>query len=272
MGLLDILNTFNGVSNVAESGGYNPKISVIMQSFLGDYPNSRSNPIDKFHRAVDSFLKQVYKNCELIIVSDGCEITEQQYRLKYQQHDNIKFVYVSKGDSSMYDLTVAGKFYRGIPRQAGIAMSTGDIIAYMDSDDYITNDFTKNIQNQFYNNKNMKMLINRSWYDHVSVLDKKPMYQKLPGMMNEPSTKTYTFDSIDAEFIQSEMNVKYVPMSPALIAHIKTNKVSWEDTMGVSEDITFVKNFRAIFTNEVTTYSYPTYVICHSNLNANWDV
>lgn len=272
MGLLDILNTFNGVSNVAESGGYNPKISVIMQSFLGDYPNSRSNPIDKFHRAVDSFLKQVYKNCELIIVSDGCEITEQQYRLKYQQHDNIKFVYVSKGDSSMYDLTTNGKFYRGAPRQAGIAISTGDIIAYMDSDDYITSDFTKNIQNQFYTNKNMKMLINRSWYDHVNVLDKKPMYPKLPGMMNEPSDKIYKFKGIDANFVKSEMNIKYVPMSPALISHVRTNKVFWEDTMGVSEDITFVKSFRSVFGDKVTTYSNPVYVICHSNLNAKWDV
>ena len=49
-----------------------PKISIIMQSFLGNYPGSRKDPDFKFMRAVKSFQTQLYKNCELIIVSDDC--------------------------------------------------------------------------------------------------------------------------------------------------------------------------------------------------------
>ena len=47
------------------------KISVIMQSYLGEYPGARSNPKYKFVRAVNSFLLQKHPDKELIIVSDG---------------------------------------------------------------------------------------------------------------------------------------------------------------------------------------------------------
>jgi glycosyltransferase involved in cell wall biosynthesis len=67
-----------------------------MQSHLGDYPNSRSNPKQKFIRAVDSFLAQEYVDKKLIIVSDGCDITHQIYHDKYINYANIKHVYVHR--------------------------------------------------------------------------------------------------------------------------------------------------------------------------------
>ena len=51
-----------------------------MQSYLGDYPGSRTEPERKFVRAVNSFLNQTNKNSELIIVSDNCKITEKLYK------------------------------------------------------------------------------------------------------------------------------------------------------------------------------------------------
>lgn len=276
MGLLDTLNLFNGSSNVAESAGYTPKVSIIMQSYLGNYPGARSNPIEKFHRAVESFLNQDYKNTELVIVSDGCKITEKEYRLKYEKVSNIKFVYVSSDKNKMYEFTEQGKFYRGAPRQAGIAISTGDIIAYMDSDDYITSNFAKVLQNEFYKNPKAKMVVNRTWFDHENILAKDPIYPKLPGMMEVPSDSKKQFPGIDANFIVSKIKPGFVPMAPSLIAHIRTNKVFWKDTRGVSEDIVFVKAFREIYDNQpgidVIVYEQPIYVICHSNLNAKWDV
>ena len=51
------------------------KFSVIMASYLGNYPGCANNREAKFIRSVKSFLNQSYDNKELIIVSDGCEIT-----------------------------------------------------------------------------------------------------------------------------------------------------------------------------------------------------
>ena len=56
-----------------------PKISIIMQVYLGEYPGARTDSISKFKRAVKSFQNQIYKNCELIIVADGCTKTHQTY-------------------------------------------------------------------------------------------------------------------------------------------------------------------------------------------------
>ena len=56
------------------------KVSVIMASFLGSYPGRSSNPEDKFIRAVKSFITQTYENKELIIVSDGCQMTNMLYK------------------------------------------------------------------------------------------------------------------------------------------------------------------------------------------------
>ena len=72
------------------------KISIVMQVNLQDYNNSRVDSLGKFHRAVESFRSQIYKNCELIIVSDGCLKTQQLYNRSYKQDKNIKFVNIKR--------------------------------------------------------------------------------------------------------------------------------------------------------------------------------
>lgn len=95
-----------------------------MPSFLGEYTGSANNRTSKFERAVNSFIEQEYKNKELIIVSDGCELTNSIYQEKYSQHSFIKLVKLSKQP-----------LFSGYVRQEGINKSTGDIICYLDSDD-----------------------------------------------------------------------------------------------------------------------------------------
>lgn len=119
------------------------KISVIMQSFLGDYPGSRAHPEYKFVRAVGSFLTQQHEDKELIIVSDDCHKTEKLYKMLYSHLPQVKFRKVGRGADcqSMYTINedeagVVTK-YRGQARRLGCSMATGDIITYMDSDDVI---------------------------------------------------------------------------------------------------------------------------------------
>ena len=70
----------------------NPKVSVIMASFLLPYPGSATNRDKKFVRAVNSFKKQTYQNKELIIVSDGCSLTVELYNKFFKNDSNIKLI------------------------------------------------------------------------------------------------------------------------------------------------------------------------------------
>jgi glycosyltransferase involved in cell wall biosynthesis len=125
------------------------KISVVMQSYLGDYPGGRSQPKRKFIRAVQSFLDQTYQNKELIIVSDGCELTKQLYDLAFSECQDIRFVFLTKNKKEQFcEKTSDGmirKNFRGIPRKIGCAMASGEYICYLDSDDKFAEDYLEKL-------------------------------------------------------------------------------------------------------------------------------
>jgi len=118
-------------------------ISVIMASFLGEYPNAAKNRRSKFKRAVNSFINQTYKNTELIIVSDGCEITNKIYDENYSENSNIKLVRLDKQE-----------LYSGEVRNSGFDLSDGDIITYLDSDDIFGKRHLQTISENFDLSKN----------------------------------------------------------------------------------------------------------------------
>lgn len=104
----------------------NPKVSVIMASYLLPYPGSRSNPDQKFVRAVNSFKKQTYQNKELVIVSDGCPLTVELYNRFFSNEPNIKLIQIPKQ-----------QLYSGEMRNVALDLVDGDIISYLDSDDLL---------------------------------------------------------------------------------------------------------------------------------------
>ena len=116
------------------------KLSIIMQSYLGEYPGARSEPKKKFIRAVNSLKTQTDQDWELIIVADGCSDTEEVYNKEFKDDDRIKFKMIEKPkDTEMYggeEIT----YYRGKPRAEGVKMATGDWISYLDADDIYKKD------------------------------------------------------------------------------------------------------------------------------------
>ena len=130
------------------------KISVIMASWLGA-PN-RKELDTKFIRAVNSFLKQSYQDKELIIISDGCQITEYLYDLHFKNNPLIKFMMITKQQP-----------YSGNVRNTGLEIASGDIISYLDSDDVIGKNHLQIIANGFKNND-----IDYVYYNDYMVLDK----------------------------------------------------------------------------------------------------
>lgn len=97
-----------------------------MPSHLGEYPKAATNREDKFRRAVDSFLNQTYDSAELVIVSDGCKVTDEICELEYSSYNKIRFFGIEKQP-----------LFSGKVRQIGISLSRGEWITYLDTDDML---------------------------------------------------------------------------------------------------------------------------------------
>ncbi len=122
------------------------KISVVMPSYLGEYtvgPNkSASNREFKLKRAIDSFLIQIHKDAELVIVSDGCDktcdIVNSEYK-SFLDEEKIKLFRIDKQPP-----------FSGRVRAEGLNRAQGDLICYLDSDDMF-GPYHLDVINKYYN-------------------------------------------------------------------------------------------------------------------------
>ena len=137
-----------------------------MASYLGMYPGRSSDPEKKFLRAVKSFIGQTYENKELIIVADGCDVTEDLYNEHFKDFENIKFIKIPKQP-----------IYGAETRNAGIELATGEIISYLDNDDIIGKQHLEIIMEQFPDD------IDLVYYDDYLVMS--PDFKKLHKRLNE---------------------------------------------------------------------------------------
>lgn len=98
----------------------NPLISVIVPIYN----------VEKYlARCVDSIINQTYKNLEIILVDDGSPDRCPQMCDDYAKKDSrIKVVHKNNGGLSD-------------ARNAGMVVATGEYISFIDSDDYVSDDF-----------------------------------------------------------------------------------------------------------------------------------
>lgn len=242
-----------------------PKISIVMQSYLGEYNGSREDSIKKFNRAIESFKNQIYKNCELIIVADGCMHTFNTYMAKYQNEPNIKIAFVDKkGVGKMYDnVTEDKKFYRGLPRQIGLEMATGEVISYMDSDDFLLPTFTLGILSSYNMKPDADWFINRSWYDNIEA-----DWEKETVFDSFDRSGAIRIEGIPSKWAATKLKDNLIVLSPWLLAHKKSVNIKWRDTVGHSEDVDFNTRLRMDYKNGFV-YAVPAYVRCH--YTGQWD-
>ena len=123
------------------------RISVIMPVYLEPYEvdgrKSASDPEFKFMRAVQSFIEQSFQDAELIIIADGCLKAEAIYKKYFSFEVNIRFKRIEKQSQR----------YAGKVRQTGIEMAQGEIIIYLDHDDFIGKNHLKIISENFDTDK-----------------------------------------------------------------------------------------------------------------------
>src|SRR5699024_10471201 len=103
------------------------KVSIIMPVYNSE------NTVGK---SIESVLNQTYKNIELIIINDGSNDNTEPIIVKYAASDyRIKYVFQeNEGVSSA--------------RNTGILKATGDYIAFIDADDYYSNNMIELLINQ----------------------------------------------------------------------------------------------------------------------------
>lgn len=259
------------------------KISVVMQVYLGEYLNSRSMPKEKFIRAVNSFLSQTHKDKELVIVSDGCEITKKMYELYYEDNEHIKFCYLarnSKKEKNMYSVENNKITYRGLPRQLGCEIATGDIITYFDSDDIMLNTRLKDL-NDFWQQQPENILWSSNPYRlmNVKALENE-RYKESKIRIGEKTVSVPNLKTGKSEdfFINCMVKKGYVSTATISIAHRKNVKAKWKNietevdengkTIGESEDNNFAKQL--IKEGRGVTQESVSLVVCH--YKDLWDV
>lgn len=205
-------------------------ISVIMPSYLGVYPNCATNREDKFRRAIDSFLSQTFSDRELIIVSDGCFLTNQIHFEEYRDKASIRII------NKEFDGN-----YNGKNRQMGVDAARGEIITYLDTDDFYSPDHLQSINRQVQN------------YDFVYFDD-----FVLMGWD----------DKQQAILKRRESELQHKKVGTTFIAHRKVfrsgYKPTWEGVYGYGEDWDFIKRtMKHLDPNRVAKIHDCGYINCH---------
>ena len=205
-----------------------------MASYLGNLNNNPPSEFrnKKFIRAVNSFLKQSYENSELIIVSDGCEITKKIYDENWFINPRVKFFMSAKQP-----------LYSGGIRAVGQKLATGDIICYLDNDDLLGKDHIKTIVDQFDINE----------YDFVYYND----YLALNKEFNKFQTRI--------------VEARYASIGTSSIAHINFEKKyktdhrrpTWMTMNGYGHDYMYVMRMVSYGCKFKKLDKAPSYIVCH---------
>lgn len=238
-------------------------ISIVMMSYLGDYPGSRTKPIPKFNRAVQSVVDQTYEDWELIIVSDGCELTNREYEKHWSDDSRIKLIKTEKSESK----------WPGTKRQIGINHSNGEWICYLDSDDM----FLPNRLSSAYNN--LSKCKSSVVFDNAKtvIFDKttlKPHPTHLNLKLTPADTPVKLHESINLpEFGE---NIYYYTSNVAnratgtwCIFHKRDIKTKWQNREKTGEDTEFIKKLKV--DNKCEYLFIEGYIIRHSAVRG-WDI
>ncbi len=227
-----------------------PKISTIMVSYLGWYPGSRTNPVEKFNRAVKSWLAQTITNKELVIVSDGCVLTNQAYQQNWAQHQNIKLIEMPKSKST----------WPGSLRQVGVDQASGDWITYLDSDDIYLPDYLERIQSRLQQYPNQKHIVNMAiaqvlpdWQangpqETISIVGKRVKLVNVTGphLLPNGTANWAAYKCTSTRF------------ATHCLIHHRTIQERWQDSNTAGEDLQFSDTWPDPF----QIYE-PGYIICH---------
>ena len=124
------------------------KISVIVPIFNGE---------KYLRRCIESILKQTYKNIELILINDGSEDKSLAICEEYKKNDK-RIIIINKENEGV-----------SIARNIGIEKATGELISFVDADDYLEITFLQELFDMMkkYNTEYITCGYNRVYDNHI---------------------------------------------------------------------------------------------------------
>lgn len=185
--------------------------------------------------AIDSVLKQTYKNFEIIIVDDcSPDDTEKVIKEKYKDEQRVKYYKNEKNSGA------------GISRKNGYLKSNGKFLIFMDDDDYLTDiDFYKKAMDIFANTKELSFVSANTYikYENTGEIETNPLNVKgivnnkeyLKGFQTTYMKPNSTFTTIfNYEYIKDIENVEMLNDSSIYMRALITNPAYiMEDFVGV---------------------------------------
>jgi glycosyltransferase involved in cell wall biosynthesis len=201
-------------------------LSLVMQSYLGDYSGAASNREDKFLRALAGFHGQSRPSdeIELIIVSHGCDKTIE-IASDFIKKWSITNIHLHKAER--------GTLFEGKPRDIGIENANGAYISYLDTDDMILS-------------------------NHCDKIIKNIAYWKCDWMYYNDYIKEPT------KIVQRKCLLRLGMVGTSNICHRKETheKVKWENCDGYNHDWSYIKKLKSLYPNYCK--AFPSgYVVCH---------
>ena len=199
------------------------KVSIIIPSSLAPRKNQASNPEDKLIRAVNSALSQDYEDIEVIVVADGCL---QTVKLLWDIH-KITICKIDKQPP-----------FSGNVRNAGIEAATGDIICYLDADDFLGADHVTTLVKHFTGDW--------VWFNDLTL--------------------------VKDEFKERECQLKLGFCGTSNIAHLRSMKARWLPVNKYGyDDWNFIQELKKESPDGVKIET-PSYIDCHIPFKRGYDV
>ena len=171
----------------------------------------------------------------------------------------------------MYD--GVNKYYRGLPREVGRTIATGDIISYIDTDDYLLENavliLKKAWETTLKHNPNTTFITNTEWYDNILALEYPLLYNQVTKTLPDIKIK-----GLPSSWYNVVLKEGHLVVGPPFQSHKAEMPVKWKDTGGdtgipYSEDKLFIDSAMQNPLVIIEATRSPVYVRCH--LANKWD-
>lgn len=199
------------------------RFSIILPTRLDNYDTTVArNRDEKLERAIKSVMCQTFQDFELIIIADGCkksvEIAKPYF---YEYLPKIRIIEIP-----------AQKAWSGKVRNAGISVAKGDIITYIDNDDFWGANHLQIINDGF-------MDYDWVWYNHL------------------------IYDNAKKDFVEYHTNINvHGQCGTSSISHKRSLGVYWMSN-DYSHDFVLIKSLKKASDN-YGKIGCTEYKVCHT--------